>query len=52
MRAENEGSAGQVDRDLGGGKMLAGEVHDLIRDWAGPGNLVLISHGHTVVAVG
>ncbi|HZP98025.1 MAG TPA: histidine phosphatase family protein [Reyranella sp.] len=48
---EHEGGAGRINRNQGGGKMLAHEAHSLIREWTGPGNLLLVSHGRTVVDI-
>ncbi len=49
---EHEGGAGAVNRSQGGGpKMVAHEAHYVIRDWVGPGNLLMVSHGRTVVDI-
>lgn len=48
---EHEGGAGQVNRNMPGPKMVAHEVREIVGDWKGPGNLLMVSHGRTVVDI-
>jgi broad specificity phosphatase PhoE len=48
---EHTGGAGEVNALLPGIRQVVGGVHRIIREWSGPGNLLMVSHGRTVVAL-
>ena len=48
---EREGGAGEANRHEMGPKMAAERVHEIIRRWEGPGNLLMVSHGRMVVNI-
>jgi hypothetical protein len=45
---EHEGGAGSANRGMDDGRPMMARLHRLIGSWAGPGTLVMVSHGRTV----
>lgn len=48
---EHTAGAGAAVKEMPGPRMAVNRAHQIIQSWAGPGNLVMVSHGRTVVAV-
>jgi hypothetical protein len=48
---EHSGGAGVANEHMPGVKLIINGVHGMIQAWQGPGNLLMVSHGRTVVAI-